>query len=285
METHCGIPVIDLQGSLAEKEIAANLVSAFASVGFAYIKNHEIEQPMVDEVLTKAANFFDLPREVKMKYRHPIEENKPAFGFTPPEDEIFFENQPVDIKECLDVFMESDFKKWPSDDDVPGFQPVVSAFVKKLENVGFRLLKLVGLGLNMDDPDFYATLSQSRKDMQFRMADYPKISELSKIKSGQLRCSEHTDYGGLTILFQDDCGGLEVRNVAGDFVEAVPMKGTALVNVGDFIAMCTGGRLKSTPHRVLVSEKNFYKRRQSLVFFCDPDGERVVQPSSSPRRC
>ena len=68
----------------------------------------------------------------------------------------------------------------------------------------------------IQDPDTFAFAWQktgtSEGGSQLRCNYYPMISDLSKIKPGQIRCGEHTDYGGITLLFQDDVGGLEVRD-------------------------------------------------------------------------
>ena len=86
---------------------------------------------------------------------------------------------------------------------------------------------------------------------------YPKINTCAEIqrcchpdrKSNQLRCGEHTDYGALTILFQDDAGGLEVRTREGHFIKATPIPGTVVVNIGDLMQRWTSDTLVSTVSR------------------------------------
>ena len=60
----------------------------------------------------------------------------------------------------------------------------------------------------------YEKIGTSLGCTQLRYNYYPVIPDISKVKPGQIRCGEHTDYGGITLLIQDDVGGLEVRNTA-----------------------------------------------------------------------
>ncbi|XP_067942343.1 uncharacterized protein [Watersipora subatra] len=278
MESYCGIPVVDVDESLPTEEVSRCLVSALRDVGFAYIKNSGITQKELDATFKLSARFFDLPIAVKMLYKFPTEENKRPHTFVPPENERF-DNLLLDVKEALDLVNDDDYV-WPSQEHVPGFKKAVSDFESSINTLGYRILSLIIKGLKCENPDLLRDLFERGDSHIFRLVDYPKIADLSELEPGQMRCSAHTDYGGFTILFQDDCGGLQVMNREGEYVDALPLAGTALINIGDFLAMCSNGQLKSTCHRVLVSEKNFQKRRQSIVYFFDPDGNKMVQPES-----
>ena len=89
------------------------------------------------------------------------------------------------------------------------------------------------------------------------------------------RCGEHSDYGTLTLLYQDELGGLEVKGVEGGWIQADPLPGCLLVNVGDLLEVVSGGRYPATRHRVRVPEQELRRRtsRQSIVFFVHPDDE------------
>jgi isopenicillin N synthase-like dioxygenase len=91
---------------------------------------------------------------------------------------------------------------------------------------------------------------------------------------------EHTDYGLLTILLQDDCGGLEVRSRS-RWVSAPPVPGSFICNIGDMLDRMTRGVFRSTPHRV----RNPAPRdRLSLPFFLDPGFSTRVEPLDLPGR-
>ena len=93
-------------------------------------------------------------------------------------------------------------------------------------------------------------------------------------------CGEHSDYGTITLLFQDQLGGLEVKDVDGNWVSAEPIPGTILVNVGDLLESLSGGKFPATRHRVTIPEVEFRRRnlRQSLPFFVHPDDAVVCEP-------
>ncbi len=94
-----------------------------------------------------------------------------------------------------------------------------------------------------------------------------------------VRCGEHSDYGTVTFLYQDDVGGLEVKTVDGRWTEAAPLKGAILMNVGDLLDVFSGGLFPATLHRVVVPKAEFKRKtsRQSIVFFLHPDGETCVE--------
>ena len=98
------------------------------------------------------------------------------------------------------------------------------------------------------------------------------------------RCGEHSDYGTITLLYQDQLGGLEVKGVDGQWINADPVPGTVLVNVGDLLEALTGGLFPATRHRVVVPELEIRRRtkRQSIVFFIHPDDAVVCEPLAGP---
>ena len=86
----------------------------------------------------------------------------------------------------------------------------------------------------------------------------------------------HTDYGFITLLAQDDVGGLEVRNKAGEWIAAPPIADTFVMNVGDILARWSGGLFASTPHRVINASG---QERYSQPFFFDPSMDAIIAPA------
>ena len=94
--------------------------------------------------------------------------------------------------------------------------------------------------------------------------------------SNELSLGEHTDYGILTILMQDDVGGLEILHESGQWIPVPPIPGTFVVNLGDMLEVWSNGAYKATKHRVRTTESN--KERISMAFFFDPAADCVIEP-------
>ena len=155
--------------------------------------------------------------------------------------------------------------------------------MKEMGQLAARILKMIGSGLDLDDPDmfykthtsFHTTVPAGSKSLtSFRVNRYPKLNA-SQFKNDQVLCGEHADFGTLTLLIQDHVRGLEVQMADGTFIEAPPMEGTILLNIGLLLENWTNGRLRATRHRVLNPTN---EERMSLVFFVLPDENAIVKP-------
>jgi isopenicillin N synthase-like dioxygenase len=98
----------------------------------------------------------------------------------------------------------------------------------------------------------------------------------SRNQPNEICCGEHTDYGMLTILMQDDVGGLEVRSDDGKWIPAPPIPGTFVINLGDMLEVWTNGSYKATTHQVRKSKSG--RDRISVAYFFNPRFECVVSP-------
>ena len=106
--------------------------------------------------------------------------------------------------------------------------------------------------------------------------NYPK----TKTEPGQLRASAHTDYGTMTILLQDHTGGLQVqhRNEEEEiWMDATPLPGTLVVNLGDLMARWTNDKWVSTLHRVVEPTGVALQRRQSIAYFQNINADTLVE--------
>ncbi|KAM0511060.1 hypothetical protein ACHAPE_010264 [Trichoderma viride] len=125
------------------------------------------------------------------------------------------------------------------------------------------------------------------KDNQIRLLHYPPIEE-SILRQGKAeRIAAHTDYGTITMLFQDDVGGLEVESVKekGKFIPVPYIPNTAVVNIADFLMRWSNDELKSTVHRVkappslgdeATATNRMTRARHSVVYFVGADLEKTV---------
>lgn len=126
--------------------------------------------------------------------------------------------------------------------------------------LGFALARSLGLD------EGYFEREQGRFGVTMVYNYYPPLDRATLART-QWSFSPHTDYGSFTLVVQDENGGLQVRNAAGDWIDVTPIPGTLIVNIGDLIALQTNDLYTSNLHRVL----NFSgKERISLTFFVGP---------------
>jgi isopenicillin N synthase-like dioxygenase len=158
-----------------------------------------------------------------------------------------------------------------------GMRAAVLELIDALTEVGHTVLRGVARGLGLDDNWFDGHLT-ARPTILFRIFRYPSLPPPGADRLSPWSVGEHTDYGLLTILAQDSSGGLEVRGPDG-WIAAPPVPGAFVVNLGDMLERMTGGRYRSTPHRV----RNLGPGdRLSLPLFLDPAWDAEVRPVPNP---
>jgi len=156
---------------------------------------------------------------------------------------------------------------------VPRLRPLVLAYLDALTLAGQAVLAGIALSLDLD-AGYFATGYTADPTILFRIFHYPP----SPPQTEDWGVGEHTDYGLVTLLAQDDSGGLQVAVAAGNgqrWIEAPPVPGTLVCNIGDMLDRLTGGWYRSTPHRV----RNLSGHgRLSFPFFLDPGFAAEVPP-------
>jgi len=142
--------------------------------------------------------------------------------------------------------------------------------------LGHRLME--GIALSLDLPsDYFASRYTADPLILFRLFNYPS-RPVPTGTDARWGVGEHSDYGLLTILLQDDVGGLQVKTPGG-WIDAPPVDGSFVCNIGDMLDRMTAGQYKSTPHRV----RNVTRRdRLSFPFFFDPSFDAKIQPIVTP---
>jgi isopenicillin N synthase-like dioxygenase len=157
---------------------------------------------------------------------------------------------------------------WP--DSPPALRPAVLGWMAAMESLGQQILALMAEGLGLE-ANFFATGLTAAPTSLFRIFRYPPHPERSTATWG---VGEHTDYGLLTLLATDGTPGLEVK-VHGEW-HAVPADADVLLcNLGDMLDRLTGGRYRSTPHRV---RNHSGDDRYSMPFFLDPGWDASIAP-------
>ncbi len=279
------LPVIDMTGvrerdATATRRAAQAINQACTSVGFFYIRNHGLSDHVIADALREAQGFFRQPVEKKRE----VAINKRHRGFNALGDALMYEATKPDYKEFYTMGLELPEddpdvvageplrgpNNWPA--DRPGLRRAMAAYYDAVGACGADLLRCVAVSLGIDESFFE---SRYRKRLQrTQIIYYPPHP--ANAASDQFGLAPHTDFGCITLLWQDDNGGLEVlERQSKTWIPATPIPGTLVVNVADLLARWTNDRYASTPHRVLNKSG---RERFSIATFYDPDFKAVVDP-------
>eukprot|EP00010_Vexillifera_abyssalis_P005178 CAMPEP_0201555480 /NCGR_PEP_ID=MMETSP0173_2-20130828/49331_1 /ASSEMBLY_ACC=CAM_ASM_000268 /TAXON_ID=218659 /ORGANISM="Vexillifera sp., Strain DIVA3 564/2" /LENGTH=258 /DNA_ID=CAMNT_0047967291 /DNA_START=150 /DNA_END=923 /DNA_ORIENTATION=- len=148
---------------------------------------------------------------------------------------------------------------------------VVEAYLSSLEWIGQQLLSLIGQSVGLQ-ANYFQKRFEKEPTILFRWFNYPQQPE----SAPQWGVQEHTDYGFVTLLLQDDSGGLQVLNTRTmRWIEAPPIDNTLVCNIGDMLELWLHGLIRATPHRVMNKQKH---DRLSFPFFFDPSWNASLQP-------
>ncbi|KAL8698651.1 MAG: hypothetical protein Q9201_006449 [Fulgogasparrea decipioides] len=274
----------DPGSSLTSQNERQKLYAALRDVGFVYLQNHAISPTAQQTLFHHAKRFFAQPESEKAKIE--TGESKAFHGWFSPQ-RTSGDSSKSDQKEAFDIGDDNDPTRpnqWPS--NWPDLRTDMTSFFEQCHEIHLELLSALAeqVGLNAD---FFLPYVQA-KDHFFRVLHYPETTGASF--RNRFRASPHTDYGTLTLLFNDSHGGLQVRNKAGKFVDAPPLPGAAIVNVGDLLSRWFNDTLKSTEHRV-VEPTAFDKSdpdipdvipaRYSIAWFGHPNRDALIEPITS----
>ncbi|KAG0710656.1 UPF0676 protein [Chionoecetes opilio] len=255
---HGKIPVVNM-GSLGvgkEEEgaseaewhrVAQELYDAMSGVGFVYLSHHGIPEAQINNYTKATADFFSLDQQTKVKYSSPKNNFDSSNGY------IGVDRERLGKKDRSSELRESYFMRNLEgvlpDSEVPQIRPSLKAFAASCKILTNQVLRALALGLGLQENFFTSThrgmcLESPCNSTVLRINHYPPLP--APIPDNVTRCGAHTDYGSITLLFQDSMGGLQVRNMDGMWVDAVPKPGTVLVNAGDLLQMWTANRIKAT---------------------------------------
>ncbi|PQE31096.1 thymine dioxygenase protein [Rutstroemia sp. NJR-2017a WRK4] len=295
--------------------VAKSLVSAFRTVGFAQIINHDVPSSLINEAFSITKQLFDLPPEdkalaphppgptVHRGYSHPgLEKVYQGFGgdkemgekLREVVDWKFFVSASINTlspKESYEIGSPHNPDQpniWLPSSLLPQFQPFMLSLYDRLFLSAREILLAIGTGLELKDPAFLRDF-HSGINNQLRLLHYPPVLA-KEIESGEkVRLPAHTDWGSITMVWQDGCGGLEVEKpgVNGEFISVEPREGAVVVNVGDLLMRWTNDTLKSTLHRVELppladryattpAGERITRARYSIPYFVGPDVDQTI---------
>lgn len=304
-------PVIDISpfvngGSEDERRrVAGEIRQVCLEIGFFYIKGHGIPVSELHELLALGERFFNLPLEEKLKIRQ--DRSCTREGYWIPGALATTGDTSFDIKERFQHDLRHDFgqglvseklidatrsaanqeklsEQWPDALSMPGFEAFVKAHVAKRATLARQMARAFALSLELPENFFDEMYRQFTGTFIYNY--YPPI-DAATLQPNQWSFSPHTDYGCITILSQDELGGLEACTRDGDWIEVPPIDGTFVINVGDTLQMWTNDLYVSTLHRAANTNG---KARISAVFFTKPQGDTVISclptchgPDNPPR--
>jgi isopenicillin N synthase-like dioxygenase len=233
----CGvdhIPVIDL--SLPETTIVQQLMTAFTTIGFATLIHHGVPSTLRQQVFQASQSFFQLPLSPKLQYQyqHPTSNR----GYIPCGSEHHDDHlekgltPSMDGKETMDIGWDDEVgykNQWPSELSETSFKKVLLEYFDTMDALQLRLMRYVAMGLGVDPPDLLTNKCNGRHE-NLRLLHYPSTSVTS---DSVVRGNAHTDFGTLTLLVQDQVGGLKVQRTDGTWLDVAPTDDSIIVNVGD----------------------------------------------------
>ncbi|MFX1680535.1 2-oxoglutarate and iron-dependent oxygenase domain-containing protein [Mitsuaria sp. CC2] len=288
---HDRVPVIDISGlhdpasadpaSPGGHRAALQIGEACRAHGFFYVSHHGVDPALIERLDRLARVFFALPEAQKQRWpmgdggrawrgyfsaggeltsgRPDWKEGLYLGAELPPEDPRVLAGTPLHGANL-----------WP---DVPGLRDTVLEYLAAVTAVGQRVLGGIALSLDLP-PAYFLTHVTADPLVLLRLFNYPVVPDAAEVDA-PWGVGERTDYGLLTLLYQDDSGGLEVHGRRG-WIEAPPLPGTFVCNIGDMLDRMTAGLYRSTPHRVKLNRGAH--DRLSVPLFLDPSFTSRVQP-------
>jgi len=266
---------------------------ACTEVGFMQITNHGVSLELQQRLSKYQKAFFDLPAEAKAKLgvgpESPVrgyfgkgEENCDNLlllkGDGKPKKTVRDNKEGLDFKGVPSAKHPTDsFIGWMFDvadrlpaEELPGFKETLDEYRREVFALAKRLLRYMALVVNQPEDFFEEHLTNPIATQ--RLLHYWPLKDFDT----EIGIGEHTDYGLLTILMQDDVGGLQVLNAKDmAWVHVPPLEGAFVLNVGDMLARWTGNYFKSTVHRVVNVAP---VHRYSVPFFLETNLESVIKP-------
>ncbi|MCO6417020.1 hypothetical protein JYK14_12730 [Siccirubricoccus sp. KC 17139] len=283
------IPILDL-GPLLEgrpgalEALGAELRRAFTEVGFYFVRNHGVPQPLIDAAFDAAARYHAQPLEAKLAM--PFNEHNQGYlpmrgnttrmnavdGIKKPNmnEAVFFKRElPLDHPDVLAGKRFRAVNQWPA--NLPGFRETALEYAGAMEKLGKTLVPIYAAALGLPHDWFD---DKFREPMfTLRMTHYPQQEPTSAEDEWGL--APHADTSFMTILAQNKVPGLSIRLPDGTWIDAPALEGCFLVNGGMMLRRWTNQLFLATPHRVTNRSG---QERYAIPFFMDCSYDAVMAP-------
>ena len=283
------VPVIDIgatPGSDSYTRVVEQFKSAYTNLGFGMVVNHGITPATTRALFNASTTFHALPTTTKMKYA--LDRNHR--GYIPINTSTDVNSTLAEVKkpnqsESFMIMREdtadsthvkqgaylAGANQWPH---VRGFKNAVDNYMQAITPVAQYLTAVAATALEVRAETMQALFNPPTTWL--RLLHYPPCPASSP--DDLFGSAPHTDFGALTLLSQDDVGGLQVLTPDRQWLDVPAVPGALVVNVGDMLQRLSNGVLQSTPHRVINRSG---RERYSCVFFYDPYVESLIKPFSN----
>jgi isopenicillin N synthase-like dioxygenase len=267
------VPLIDLAGA-PPAVLARSIDEVLCGDGFFGIVGHGVPAEVLSAAFGAGQRFFALSEEAKRRWH--IDGWPVKRGFDPIGWQSLDPGNPPDVKESFYLGVEAiGPNQWPDEALVPGFRAAMQAYSAACDALARRLMGLFERALALPGGHFDGYMQHPT--CTTRLLHYPPQPAVAA--SGQIGCGAHTDWGAVTLLAQDDAGGLQVQGRGGEWIDVEPVAGAFVVNIGDMMQRWTNDRWPSTVHRVINRKSG--RDRWSIAYFFDLDAESVIVPLPS----
>lgn len=272
--------------SLSDRcDVAAQIRSAATSSGFFYIANHGIPSDVIEAAYQGCLDFFRQPETIKELAHNrkssyfngwkpsrttrvnPFEsvDNRQSFAWTydPEYDPSVTDTSSIPAHISQFLRTEKSGFPWKPTDNIPHFQTNVLTYWRASLALARKLVRVFALSLDL--PEEFFDDKFAYPDASLALNYYPPLPlSATKEAADEVSIGSHTDFQLFTILWQDTSGGLQVLNRQGQWINARPVPGTFVVNIGDYLQRITNDRYVSTIHR---AQNCSGKERISMPFF------------------
>ncbi|XP_077234332.1 gibberellin 20 oxidase 2-like [Tasmannia lanceolata] len=273
-ETGDDIPLISLlvvQKGMRDQEyekVCKDMVLACENWGFFKLIDHGVPLEVIENMREWCTEFFDLSMETKMKGARSTSlplgytASNPDYGYNLPWAEII---QLLQSPQQVLTFA----KKVYGDEKYQSLSDAIMDYMDSLNRLGMVIFEMLAHGLGLPD-DFFTKNFEEKEATMIRINRYPPCPLPEKC----LGLGSHSDPHTLTILLQDEVGGLQVQKSDGKWVGIRPIPNSFVINIGDTFEAWTNGRLKSVVHRAVVNKE---KKRLSAAYFLSPTSDAVIE--------
>ncbi|XP_022866704.1 protein DMR6-LIKE OXYGENASE 2-like [Olea europaea var. sylvestris] len=279
-----GIPLIDLSPLIScnteaeDSSLVAEIGDACKNWGFFQVINHGVPLKCREKIESAARKFFGLSNEEKKKvsrnevnplgyydteHTKNVRDWKEVFDLTVKKPTIIPSSHQSDDKELNQLM-----NQWP--EDLPELKEACEEYAEEMAKLAFKLLEFIALSLGLPKTRLSGIFKDH--DSFLRLNHYPPCPAPHLV----LGVGRHKDPNALTILGQDEVGGLEVKRKAdGEWIPVKPTPNAYIINVGDLIQVWSNDEYVSVEHRVIVNSE---KERLSIPFFLNPPNSTWVEP-------